>query len=85
MGLEALIVTLVIGGLVGWLASVVMKTNAQMGILANVVVGILGSVLGSWLFAVLGIVALGALGRWLMAVAGAMALIGILKAFKVYK
>ena len=37
------IVTLVIGGIVGWLASILMKTNAQMGILANVVVGVVGS------------------------------------------
>ena len=39
-----LIVTLVIGGIVGWLASILMKTNAQMGIVANVLVGIVGSV-----------------------------------------
>ena len=37
------IVTLVVGGIVGWLASILMKTNAQMGIIANVVVGIIGS------------------------------------------
>jgi uncharacterized membrane protein YeaQ/YmgE (transglycosylase-associated protein family) len=85
MGLETLIVTLVIGGLVGWLASVAMKTNAQMSILANIIVGIVGSALGAWLFSVLGIVVLGALGRWIMAVAGAMVLIGVLKALKVYK
>jgi uncharacterized membrane protein YeaQ/YmgE (transglycosylase-associated protein family) len=41
-----LLVTLIIGGIVGWLASILMKTNGQMGILANVVVGIVGSFLG---------------------------------------
>ena len=41
-----LFVTLIIGGVVGWLASIMMRTNAQMGILANVVVGIVGSFLG---------------------------------------
>ena len=40
------IVTLIIGGVVGWLASILMKTNAQMGILANVIVGVIGSFLG---------------------------------------
>jgi uncharacterized membrane protein YeaQ/YmgE (transglycosylase-associated protein family) len=40
------IVTIVIGGIVGWLASIVMKTNAQMGMIANVIVGIVGSTLG---------------------------------------
>ncbi|MCG6919929.1 MAG: GlsB/YeaQ/YmgE family stress response membrane protein, partial [Acidobacteria bacterium] len=44
-----LIITIVVGGIIGWLASMVMKTSAQMGILANVVVGIIGSSLGFWL------------------------------------
>jgi uncharacterized membrane protein YeaQ/YmgE (transglycosylase-associated protein family) len=43
------IIWLVIGGLVGWLASVVMKTNAQQGIVLNIVVGIVGALLGGWL------------------------------------
>ena len=41
------IITIVMGGIVGWLGSMVMKTNAQMGIIANVIVGIIGSSLGS--------------------------------------
>lgn len=45
----SIIIWLVIGGLVGWLASVVMKTNAQQGIVLNVVVGIVGALLGGWL------------------------------------
>jgi uncharacterized membrane protein YeaQ/YmgE (transglycosylase-associated protein family) len=80
-----LIVTLVIGGIVGWLASLIMKTSAQMGILANVVVGIVGSVLGSWLFGVFGLVAYGSIGRWVMSIAGAVVLIWILKALKIMK
>src|SRR4029453_13881242 len=50
-----LIVSLIIGGIIGWLASLVMKTNAQMGMIANVIVGIVGSALGFWLAGVLGI------------------------------
>jgi uncharacterized membrane protein YeaQ/YmgE (transglycosylase-associated protein family) len=42
----SLIVTLIIVGIVGWLASILMKTNAPMGIVANVIVGIVGSFLG---------------------------------------
>ena len=38
-----LIVSLIIGGVVGWLASIAMKTNAQMGLIANVVIGVVGS------------------------------------------
>jgi uncharacterized membrane protein YeaQ/YmgE (transglycosylase-associated protein family) len=62
-----------------------MKTNAQMGIIANVVVGIVGSFLGSWIFGILGIAALGGLGHWVMAVAGAMVLIAILRAIGIFK
>jgi uncharacterized membrane protein YeaQ/YmgE (transglycosylase-associated protein family) len=45
------IIWLVIGGLVGWLASVIMKTDAQQGIVLNIVVGIIGALLGGWLLA----------------------------------
>ncbi len=44
-----LIVALIIGGVIGWLASVVMRTDAQQGIFLNIVVGIIGSLLGSFL------------------------------------
>jgi uncharacterized membrane protein YeaQ/YmgE (transglycosylase-associated protein family) len=44
-----LILALIIGGIIGWLASMVMRTNAQQGVLLNVVVGIVGSLLGALL------------------------------------
>jgi uncharacterized membrane protein YeaQ/YmgE (transglycosylase-associated protein family) len=44
-----IIIWLVIGGLVGWVASKVMNTDAQQGIILNVVVGIVGALLGGWL------------------------------------
>ena len=44
-----IILALLIGGIIGWLASIVMRTNAQQGILLNIVVGIVGSLLGSFL------------------------------------
>ena len=44
-----LIVWLVMGGIIGWLASLVMKTDAQQGVFLNVVVGIVGAILGGWL------------------------------------
>lgn len=40
-----LIIWLVVGGIVGWLASIIMRTNAQQGIVMNVVVGIVGALL----------------------------------------
>jgi uncharacterized membrane protein YeaQ/YmgE (transglycosylase-associated protein family) len=44
-----LIVWLVVGGVIGWLASLIMKTDAQQGIILNVIVGIVGALLGGWL------------------------------------
>lgn len=46
-----LIIWLVVGGLIGWVASMIMKTDAQQGIILNVVVGIVGSMLGGWFIA----------------------------------
>lgn len=80
-----LIITLIVGGIVGWLASILMKTNAQMGIIANVIVGIVGSFLGYWLAGILGIATTGGIVRWVVAVLGAVLLIAILKGLKVFK
>ena len=80
-----LIVTLIIGGVIGWLASLVMKTSAQMGTIANIVVGIIGAVLGSGLAGTLGIVAVGSVGAWIVSIIGAVVLLAILKALNVYK
>jgi len=44
-----IIVWLVIGGLIGWAASIFMGTDGRQGIILNVVVGIVGAVLGGWL------------------------------------
>lgn len=43
------IIWLVVGGIIGWLASIVMKTDAQQGLFLNIVVGIVGAFLGGWL------------------------------------
>lgn len=43
-----LIIWLVVGGLIGWVASMIMKTDAQQGMILNVVVGIVGALLGGW-------------------------------------
>jgi uncharacterized membrane protein YeaQ/YmgE (transglycosylase-associated protein family) len=43
-----IIIWLVVGGLIGWVASMVMRTDGQQGIILNVVVGIVGAALGGW-------------------------------------
>lgn len=45
------IIWLVVGGILGWLASIVMKTDAQQGMILNVVVGIIGAMLGGLVIA----------------------------------
>jgi uncharacterized membrane protein YeaQ/YmgE (transglycosylase-associated protein family) len=79
-----LIIQLIVGGIIGWLASIVMKTNAQMGLIANIVVGIIGAGLGGWLAVQLGIGGPPVMS-WVMAVVGAALLIAILRAVGVFK
>jgi len=79
-----IIIWLILGGVIGWLASIVMKTNAQMGIIANILVGVVGAAIGSWLSGVLGLGG-GMLVKFILAVIGASVLIFVLKALKIFK
>jgi uncharacterized membrane protein YeaQ/YmgE (transglycosylase-associated protein family) len=45
------IIWIVVGGLLGWVASMIMRTDAQQGMFLNIVVGIVGALLGGWLLA----------------------------------
>ena len=44
-----LIAWLVVGGILGWVASMIMRTDAQQGVGLNIVVGIVGALIGGWL------------------------------------
>jgi uncharacterized membrane protein YeaQ/YmgE (transglycosylase-associated protein family) len=79
------IISLIIGGVVGWLASLVMKTDAQMGWIANVLVGVVGSSLGFWLAGQLGIDPSGGIVSFAIALAGAILLIVILRALGIFR
>ena len=46
----AIIIYLIVGGICGWLASLIMRTDAQQGIILNIVVGIIGAVIAGFLF-----------------------------------
>jgi uncharacterized membrane protein YeaQ/YmgE (transglycosylase-associated protein family) len=46
-----IIMWLIVGGVIGWLASLIMRTDAQQGIFLNIVVGIVGAFVGGLLFA----------------------------------
>jgi len=80
-----IIATLILGGLAGWIASKIMKTDAQMGVVANVLVGVAGSGIGFWLTGLIGFAAYGTLARSIVAVGGAVLLIAILKGLNVLK
>lgn len=49
-----IIVAIILGGIIGWLASKVMGTDAEMGVVANVIVGIVGALLGGWIASLFG-------------------------------
>jgi uncharacterized membrane protein YeaQ/YmgE (transglycosylase-associated protein family) len=76
-----IIIWLIIGGVVGWLASIIMKTDGQQGILLNVVVGIVGALLAGFLISpLLGIGTINSglsVGTFLVSLGGAIILLAI--------
>jgi uncharacterized membrane protein YeaQ/YmgE (transglycosylase-associated protein family) len=78
------IITIIVGAIVGWLASILMKTNAQMGAIANILVGIVGAALGFWIAGMIGLGG-GVIMGWVISIAGAALLIFLLKAIGVFK
>jgi uncharacterized membrane protein YeaQ/YmgE (transglycosylase-associated protein family) len=82
-----IIIWLFVGGLIGWVASMIMKTNAEQGALLNIIVGIMGAMLGGWLISPL----IGAgtinqsdfsLGGLLVSLVGAIVLLAIVNLFR---
>lgn len=78
---------LIMGGVVGWIASMIMKTDAQQGIFLNVVVGVVGAVLGGWIISPLvgiGTINSGALtlGSFVVSLLGAIILLAIVNLFR---
>jgi uncharacterized membrane protein YeaQ/YmgE (transglycosylase-associated protein family) len=77
-----LIVWLIVGGVIGWVASLIMRTDAQQGIFLNVVVGIIGAALAGWLISpMVGIPTINqdtfSLGALLISLLGAVILLAI--------
>lgn len=76
-----LIWSLVIGALAGWIAGLIRKGQGY-GILINMLVGIVGSVVGGFLFGLLGLSASGLIGTLIMSVIGAIAFLFLLDLFR---
>ena len=80
------LVWLIVGGVVGWLASIVMRTDAQQGILLNVVVGIVGALLAGFIVSpMLGIGTINdgvSIATFLVSLVGAIILLAIVNLFR---
>jgi uncharacterized membrane protein YeaQ/YmgE (transglycosylase-associated protein family) len=80
------IVALFIGGAAGWLASVLMNRDASMGIILNIVVGCIGSIIGNWivppLLGISGSVQQFSITGLFVALVGAAVLLGIVNLFQ---
>lgn len=74
-----IIAWLIFGGLVGWIASLIMKTDAQQGILLNIIVGIVGAFIGGFVANLLGLApdfnSFFNIWSWIFAILGACILI----------
>ncbi len=79
-----IILWIVFGALVGWVASLIMKSDAEQVVVLNVIVGIIGAVIGGWLMSVIGESGVGGfnLYSFLVALLGACILIAIVRALR---
>lgn len=79
-----IIAWIILGALAGWIASKIAGTDAEQGWLANIVVGIIGALIGGFVFDLLGGSGVTGFNLWslLVAVLGALILLSILKAFR---
>lgn len=78
----SIILWIVFGAIVGWLASIIMKTNRQQNLLLDIVVGIVGAVLGGWIMSMLGQGGVSGpfdLRTFIVALIGAVLLLAIVK------
>lgn len=81
MDITGLIIFLAIGAVAGWLAGILMK-GGGFGLISNIVIGVIGAVLGGYVFDFLGISAGGLIGAIITATVGAallLAVVGIIK------
>ncbi len=77
----ALVLFLIIGLVAGWLASILMKGRG-LGLVGNLVVGVIGALLGGFLFNLLGINVGGFIGLLVMATVGAIVLLLLMRLIK---
>ncbi len=76
-----IILWVIFGALVGWIASIVMNTDGEQGALLNIIVGVVGAVIGGWLMSFFGEIGITGFNfySFLVALAGAVVLIAVIK------
>jgi uncharacterized membrane protein YeaQ/YmgE (transglycosylase-associated protein family) len=79
-----IILFLILGGISGWLASLVMKTDGEQGVLLNILVGCAGALIGGFVFNQVGEVGVTGFNLWsiLVAFIGAVLLLAVVKLFR---
>jgi len=78
MSVESLLGVIIIGGLAGWIAGLLVKGKGH-GIVMNIVVGIVGAFIGTWVFGFFGLHAGDMIGNLIIAIVGAAILLGLLQ------
>lgn len=75
---------IILGALAGWIASIVMKTRSQQGLLLDIVVGVVGALLGGILFNLAGARGITGFNLWslLVSVVGAVILLALVRAIR---
>lgn len=75
---------IILGGLAGWVASMIMKTDAEQGIFLNIIVGVIGAVIGGFILSLLGGEGVNGfnLYSFLVSLVGAVVLIAIVKSVR---
>lgn len=81
MVVNEIVYILIVGLMAGWLAGKIMKGKGY-GLVGDLVVGVLGAIVGSWLFGVLGLGAYGLLGSIIVALIGALLLLFLVRMVK---
>lgn len=80
----SIIAWIILGGLAGWIASIVMRNNGEQGILGNVIVGIIGALIGGFLVQMLGGEGMSGFNLYslLVATGGAILLLAVMRSVR---
>lgn len=84
INLGGILPAIILGGLAGWVASMIMKTDASMGLVANIVVGIIGAIIGNLLLPLFGLGGTTGFSLWsfIVALLGAIVLLFVVGMFR---